>query len=404
MAFFGLTDIKFNQIEPRTFGPLAALEGSVFEPPQTLRYPLDVGSFSKGHYMIFFAKEQKNTQYSAASRGGTTFSKEEEQYIYASINKSTNFPGGNAVASGSSFSDTINNALQNIVNNFTGSTVQSSVTSSPFSSSASGSEDSVQEIIDKNEAALSFLVRTKLTSEAIALYMPDTVNFDSTANYTDVKPGESLLGQAMVAAPSLVDAVKRGDTKGLLNAAKSSGLGSLLLQKAATNVPGVDSNFALLGTFLATGGVVNPMLELVYTSPDFRSFQFEFMFYPRSEKEALEVQKIIERFRFHQAPELMGGISSQTGLLIPPSEFDIKFFYAGRQNPNIPPIANCILKSVQINYAPRGFAAYEVPGENIAGLGRTGMPVAIQMSLQFQETTYITKEDFKNLSVGTGGV
>ena len=51
MAFFGLTDIKFNQIDPRTFGPLAALEGSPFE-KTTLKYPLDIGSPDKGHYMV----------------------------------------------------------------------------------------------------------------------------------------------------------------------------------------------------------------------------------------------------------------------------------------------------------------------------------------------------------------
>jgi hypothetical protein len=90
----------------------------------------------------------------------------------------------------------------------------------------------------------------------------------------------------------------------------------------------------------------------------------------------------------------MGGVANQTGLLIPPSEFDIRFFYAGRQNPNIPPIATCVLENIQINYAPRGFAAYESVGENSAALGRTGMPVAIQMSLRFREITYITKEDF----------
>jgi hypothetical protein len=47
-----------------------------------------------------------------------------------------------------------------------------------------------------------------------------------------------------------------------------------------------------------------------------------------------------------------------------------------------------------LNYAPNGFATYEVPGENGPKLGRTGMPVAMQMTLQFQEVTYLTKSDF----------
>ena len=420
MPFFGLSNIQFNNMEKRTFGALASLEGSPFQ-KSTLKYPLDVGSPDKGHYMVFFVREQKNTQYGASTRGGQTFAKEQEESVYNALNKSTNFGGGGVGSGRKTFADTINDKLTSLVSKGT-----SSLTKNFGSGGAAGKisgainnfvkgpqplqqlndsrgaqEFSIKSITDKNAstaAGSAFLVRTQLTSEAIALYMPDTINFDSSANYTDVKPGESLLGQAMVAAPSLVDAVRRGDTRGLLNAAKNSGLGSMLAQKAAEGV-GVDQSVARLGAYLATGGVVNPMIELMYTAPDFRNFQFEFMFYPRSEREALEVQKILDRFRFHQAPELMGGISSQTGLLIPPSEFDIKFFYAGRQNPNIPPIATCVLKSVQVNYAPRGFAAYESVGENVASLGRTGMPVAIQMTLQFQETTYITKEDF-NSSVG----
>jgi hypothetical protein len=139
------------------------------------------------------------------------------------------------------------------------------------------------------------------------------------------------------------------------------------------------------------------MLEMIYKSPGFRSFQFDFTFYPRDEKEALEVQRIIERFRFHQAPELA---QETQGFLIPPSEFEIKFYYGGKQNPNIPQITTCILTNIDTNYAPNGWSAYEVPGENNPAIGRTGMPTSISLSLQFQEVTYLTKNDFKKETVG----
>lgn len=426
MAFFGLTDVKFNQVQSRTIGPLAALEGSPFE-KTTLKYPLDVGSSDKGHYMVFFVREQKNTAYGASLRGSQTFTKSQEQEVYDALNKKTVFAGGGVVAGNKTFADAINSKLTNLVSKGTSSLTQK-FGSGGVAGKVSGAidgflkgpqpqqqlrddrgtiEESIKSITDKNASTAvgsKFLVRTQLTSEAIALYMPDTLNFDSTANYNDVKPGEELLGQAMVAAPSLVEAVRSnpGDVRGILNAAAKSGLGSMAAQQLAQKA-GVGQNVARLGAYFATGGVTNPMIELIYTAPDFRSFQFEFLFYPRSEREAFEVQKIIERFRFHQAPELMGGLSQQTGLLIPPSEFDIKFFYAGRQNPNIPSIATCVLKSVQVNYAPRGFAAYETVGENSAALGRTGMPVAIQMTLQFQETTYVTKEDFGMATTNSPG-
>ena len=149
----------------------------------------------------------------------------------------------------------------------------------------------------------------------------------------------------------------------------------------------------------ATGRVENPMLEMVYKTPAFRDFQFDFLFYPRDEREALEVQKIIKKLTYHQAPELLEGAG---GFLVPPSEFDIQFYYNGAQNPNIPTVGTCILKNIQVNYAPNGFTAYEIPGENAPALGRTGMPVSIQLSLTFQEVVILTKSDLADSSPNPG--
>jgi hypothetical protein len=143
-----------------------------------------------------------------------------------------------------------------------------------------------------------------------------------------------------------------------------------------------------------TGLVTNPMLELIYSSPSFRNFSFSFMLYPRSEKEAQQVQKILETLRFHSAPE----IKNNTGgfFLIPPSEFDISFMYNGSANPNIDKISTCVLTNMSVDYAPKGFHAYEVGGENDAKLGRTGMPVGIGLTLSFMETQILTKEYHRN--------
>jgi hypothetical protein len=96
--------------------------------------------------------------------------------------------------------------------------------------------------------------------------------------------------------------------------------------------------------------------------------------------------------RFHQAPESQK--STNGYFLIPPSEFDIRFFYRGTENPNIQKIGVCVLESINVNYAPNGFSAYEVPNQP-GRLGGTGMPVAIQLSLQFKETELRTKNSYK---------
>jgi hypothetical protein len=37
--------------------------------------------------------------------------------------------------------------------------------------------------------------------------------------------------------------------------------------------------------------VENPLLEMIYKSPQFRDFQFDFIFYPRDEREAVRSSK-----------------------------------------------------------------------------------------------------------------
>jgi hypothetical protein len=194
-----------------------------------------------------------------------------------------------------------------------------------------------------------------------------------------------------------------GGTEGGAAATKSAAqaAGTGIVQKGAQALGKAfgSGQTGQIGAYLATGKVANPLLELIYKSPNFRTFQFDFIFYPRDEKEALEVQQIVERFRFHQAPEFA---KESSGFLIPPSEFDIRFYYGGEQNPNIPKIGTCVLTDIDLDYAPNGWSAYEIPGESQPQLGRTGMPVALKMTLNFQETSYLTKQDFRDASEKSG--
>ena len=334
MATIAINDVTFT--EPNKRGVFEVLDSSTND-FKLYRYPEDLGAADKGHYMIFFIREQKDTNFSAKNRDAQTFSDKE----------------------------TISQKL------------------------AQGNPEAGTFITDKSPFAQ--LNRTVLTNESIVLYMPDTLNFDSRQTYTDLQPGKELLGQALAVGPELLSKFKAGDFKGMAGSAIKSGVGMMAASKlleAVTRPFGDSSATRSLGLFAQFGQVINPMLEMIYVSPEPRNFQFEFMFYPRSESEAQQVLQIIELFRFHAAPELGG-----TGMLIPPSEFDMKFFYRGKENPNIPPIGTCVLKDVQTNYAPKGFATYESLSDTPTK-GGTGMPVAITMSLAFTETTYLTKEDF----------
>jgi hypothetical protein len=225
--------------------------------------------------------------------------------------------------------------------------------------------------------------------------MPDTLNFTYNQSYSAPALGGdvmSIVGAASAGA-SAIDAYKNSSdadkgknmVKNLSPFAISAGLGLL---------PGAGGGLGKVLFAAGAGMVTNPMMEMIYSAPDFRTFTFSFMFYPRDEQEAFELQLILDRLRFHQAPE----IKSNTGgfFLIPPSEFDIQFYYNGVINKNIPQISTCVLQNIDVDYAPNGWAAYEVPKQPQPGIGGTGMPVAIRLNLQFRETEIMTKDSYKN--------
>jgi hypothetical protein len=321
MALFGLSDITFDKGSTQRKGPLSALVGSQYS-TTTLKYPLDIGNADKAHYMVFYIKAQKATQfkYNAAKDftsedyGGSGFTK----------NPISGLLGGGGESLGQQLLSKINSGLGQI-NAQTNGALKG--ITGVLGKAAGGLAESVDNVFGKagiaiggNSAATSshidtsikaitnksFLKTTELTTDAIAMYMPDTLNYSYTQSYSDLQLGNELGGKALAAAGSLKDAFSSGEgaadtAKAVLKAGgKTAGLE--LTSAAAGAVGGlVGSQTAQLGFQAATGTVRNPMLEMVYTSPGFRSFQFEFTFYPRDEREALEVQRIIERFRFHQA-------------------------------------------------------------------------------------------------------
>jgi hypothetical protein len=409
MALFGFSDISFNKGSSERKGPLAPLVQNEFQ-TTLLRYPLDIGNADKGHYMVFYIREQRNTSFkrgSFASVDKIDGTQAAEKQLLSGLPSGVG-PGGSSI--GQELLGKVNGALGQLNAKTNGALKGVTSVLGKAATSAASAIDNVfgkaGVTVGGNSAATSTHIdtsikaitggslgltrTTKLTKDSIAMYMPDSLNYSYSQGYAEQDLGEELAGKALAAGKSALDKFKSdGVVGGAGSIAKSVGLEAA---SAITGLLGDKTGGALFTA--ATGVVKNPMLEMIYSAPSFRSFQFEFTFYPRDEREALEVQRIIERFRFHQAPELAEGAG---GFLIAPSEFDIKFYYAGSQNPNIPPIADsCVLSQMDVNYTPNGFTAYEVPGEDKPSLGRTGMPVAITMQLQFKETTFLTKADFRD--------
>jgi hypothetical protein len=219
--------------------------------------------------------------------------------------------------------------------------------------------------------------------------MPDTLNFAQNQSYSEPNIGGTVGAALVTGVTSAADSVKNAPagSTGVLDAIARNISPALALLAGR-------SDLTRVGFAAFTGRVLNPMLEMLYTAPAFRDFRFDFMLYPRSKEEAKEVQRILSLLRYHQAPEI--DTRSSGFLLVPPSEFDIKFYYNGAENPNIPKISTCVLTTLDVDYAPNGFAAYEERLNLSPEKGGTGMPVAIRLSLTFKETEYFTKANYRD--------
>lgn len=296
-----------------------------------LRYPIDLGATDKGHYVMLYINTQRRTKYDFEIDGNTPTTIEYN---------TTNLKG-----------------------------------------------------LGGFDSALSSYNNIQRTKEAIALYMPDTLAFSNKQQYEDFHFGKTWKSAALTGLGSFQESMKsRGGNKdSIAGAARNA---SIAVAGAALGILSESAKDKFWsGAFRqATGMVMNPMMEVIYQSPTMRSFTFEFKMHPRSIKEAQELNSIISKLKFHQAPEILKG--SKGFFLVPPSTFDIQFFYNGAENPNIEKVSTCVLESIDLDYAPNGFAAYEIFGDPTPSNGKTGMPVVIGMTLSFREMEYMTKENY----------
>lgn len=363
MALFSFADLRFKTATRQGFGANDRLLDSRSYDYDIARYPIDIGSADKGHYMVIHINTQRRTQFATSEAIGEepTIIRNRRQNgtptLYSNVGNI--FNAANQITSGK---------LGGVINKLT-----------EYTNIAGGA--SGEEIVTAGARTI------RRSRETIALYMPDTLNFTYNQQYSDMSLTGGLAA-LLAGGASAVEAIKGGGSMQEQLQSVVQNLSPFVANALTQQSPLLRAGFAAV-----TGIVQNPILELLYSQPAFRSFRFDFMFYPRDEREASEVQRILEMLRFHQAPEVL--TEGQGFFLVPPSEFDLKFYYNGKINDNIPEISTCVLETIDVDYAPNGFSAYEVPGQTTPSKGKTGMPVAIRLSLGFKETEILTKENYR---------
>ena len=325
----------------------------------TYQFPKDVFENDQlGHYMVFYVNEQKRTKFDYGTPNAIGVDKFDNP-IFANgtglISEQRRLDGKRYQTTGRSTS----------------------------------SDGENLQFSDRNRRAKvgidSKVQTTKRITDSIALYLPASVRDTTTAEYENMSTG--LVGMF---GAKIIDFAKNFTNKDF-DAAAAEGLlaGTDFMTEVAKRsgaafvdaLAGSDSSLALLNRGL--GRADNPFMEVLFTTMGVREFTYNFNFAPRNSDETMEVQQIIQLFRFHMAPEMQQANSRYLTL---PSEFDIHYMFKGkdgngRENDYFNRIATCVCTSVDVNYTPNGVRSFE-----------DGSPTQIQMGLTFRETEILTKE------------
>ena len=236
---------------------------------------------------------------------------------------------------------------------------------------------------DKNKLGVSAsnFNNTRRITDSVSIYLPPNVEESTSAKYDESATGiagflVSAFGKSLEGMDAQQLTRKLGG--GLEGIAKDMTFRAIGLAGELVGAEGVE---ALAKK--AFGEASNPYMEVLFDQMQLRTFTYNFNFAPRNEQEALEVQKIIQLFRFHMAPELRPDVNRYLGL---PSQFDIHYMYLSKdgvasENNYYNRIATCVLQDCKVNYTPNGVKSFE-----------DGGPVQTTMTLTFKEIELLTKE------------
>jgi hypothetical protein len=215
---------------------------------------------------------------------------------------------------------------------------------------------------------------------------PQGVSYSDGGSYTTIDIG--IIGTiAKIAATegNTLDKVKKGGEIALKEAQAAGGIGaSILVAKALGR-----DNIATAIEF-ANKQVRNPRTNTAFSGNTLRNFQFDFKMIGKSKQEVKTIDAIQRVFREKVYASKLGGVSSF--MLKYPPKWIIEFLEpkGGEELTYMPKIYSCYLTAANtvINASSNTFRDEDMS------------PYEIDVSLQFQETKILTRDEIISLEAG----
>lgn len=261
--------------------------------------------------------------------------------------------------------------------------------------------------VDKYENIVKFIAKSRVEKSGISstaspefrdsilgsvnLYMPAGLQVNDNLSYDNVDTG--IGGMAVNAGQTYQNAVSRGEfLKQVKNDLPAAGdrLVSQILASASQD-KGVIGGAA--GQVLINRGeVLNPHTQMLFRSPALRQFNFVFKMMARSRDEAKMIKNIVQFFREAAYPSLgnleVDDAGKKTVLDMAtyrfPDVFEIQYLSNHKKNNNLIKFGHAYITAVTVGYNPTSPTFFD-----------DGMPSEVDLSLTFQETKALTREDIR---------
>ena len=138
------------------------------------------------------------------------------------------------------------------------------------------------------------------------------------------------------------------------------------------------------GIQVSEGLAINPHMAVLFKGVGFREHAFSYRLVARNQTESRLIQELINVFKYHMHPSYFAGNLAFKY----PEEFEIEF--SSILAPNLYKIGTCVMKSFDVNYNGESTPLF---------FEQTGAPVVIDISMSFQETKIVTKDDMDDPNV-----
>ena len=229
-----------------------------------------------------------------------------------------------------------------------------------------------------------------IAKSSIALYIPpNALRTAFGATYEEARGAAMKAGGASALGNMNLNAFRQGGDPGNILETLMAGVkgaGQVLGEKVAA---GIDKGTVMLA---AQGIAVNNHLALTYKGPtQFRTHDFVFNFFPKSNPEAKVIKAILADFKNGMLPRLGGGMNMVAGRTLSspffqsPRHWTIDFFKGGgSKNTYLFQIGKSVITAMGVNHDPNSTVSLHKDD---------GSPVQTSLSLTFKEIELQVSED-----------